>query len=165
MAGKVGARKFTDDDKAQMLVALAANDGNVKKTARELGVSAVTLRRYRDQHKRGQQPVSDETLDAAREDFLTKAASVRDAALSLLEEKIDEGSMSGRDLITAVGVLDDKIARANAANSTPTDGGNALPPPDQLRALMAGAVEGAIAAAERRDREIVEAEVVRELPA
>lgn len=41
-------RHHTDDEQVQALVHLAANDGNVRQTSRELGMPPATLRRWRD---------------------------------------------------------------------------------------------------------------------
>lgn len=41
-------RKYSDEARAASLAVLVANDGNVKRTAREVGVPASTLKRWRD---------------------------------------------------------------------------------------------------------------------
>jgi transposase-like protein len=164
MANTGTARRFSDKDKAAVLATLAANGGNLKRTARECNVLPATVRRWRDQARAGQGPPEEAVQEAVTE-FVSAAARVRDLALVSLEQKIREGSLKGSELITTVGVLDDKIRLATGQPTSRTEAASALPPPDALRELMAGVVQGAIAAAERRHGEIVDAEIVREIPA
>lgn len=163
MAGKVGARQFTQADKAQALVTLAANGGNIKRTARDLGVNPNTVRRWRTLAETDSGP--DKALVAvAIKEFVGDAERVRNKALGLLEARIDAGEIKAGELITALGVLDDKITRSKGLPTSTVNHQSALPSPEELRGLMTGFVAGAIAAAEERQTIIVDAELVEEIP-
>ncbi len=155
-------RRFTEADKAAVLTALAANDGNVKRTARETGVAPATVRSWRAQAAAGQGP-SEALVLAAVNDFVEDAARVRNKALALLEARISAQEIKSGELVTALGVLDDKVTRAKGLPTSRVENVSALPAPEQLRELMTGFVAGAIAAAEERQADIVDAEVVEEI--
>lgn len=156
------ARKFTDKDKAAALVALAANGGIIKRTAAELGILPATLRRWRDQDKQQAGPSADLVAQAVTH-FVDQAETVRNLALDKLETLIRADALSGRELITALGVLDDKVTRAKGLPTHNVQTTSTLPDAGVLRELMAGFIEGSVRAAEAREAEIVEAEIV-ELP-
>jgi transposase-like protein len=166
MAGTSGARRFTNEDKARAYVTLAANEGNIKRTARETDIPPATLRRWRAQWEREGPPSQEETEQAAG-DFVSTMSSVRDKALALLEKRIDSGDINAAQLITAVGVLDDKITRAQGLPDRRVEHPN-LPPPEQIAELLGTAVSKAIQMAENREREleiIEDAEVIERRPA
>jgi ribosomal protein L10 len=81
----------------------------------------------------------------------------------MLEERIEEGTIKPSELITTIGVLDDKIRLAKGLATSKVEHSSSLPPAAELQAVLAGVVQGAIAAAERRD-EVIDAEVVSEIP-
>jgi transposase-like protein len=166
MAGTSGARQFTEADKAQALVTLVANGGNVKRTSKDTGFAPATIRRWRDRQAQatGQAAASPGALAVAATSFTADLKRTRDKALTLLEERIDEGDIKTSELITAVGVLDDKITRAEPMEHH-VEHTLALPSPDEVRGLLGPFLEAGLANAARRHEEIVEAEVVRELPA
>lgn len=167
MAGTSGARTFSEADKARVLVTLASNDGNVKRTARETGVAPATVRKWRDQQRtastgQGVAPASPLAIAKATGVFLDDVQSTRNRALALLDARIRAGDIKTGELITAVGVLDDKhrlgagLANANV-NHTHT---HVLPSPDELRNVLLPFVQQGIADAARRHEEILDAEVV-----
>lgn len=164
MAGTANARRFTDEDKARVYATLTANGGNVKRTARECDVPPATIRRWRGQWEREGSP-PEEAVQAAAQSFVDDAKRVRNKALVLLEQKINEGDIKPGELNTVIGTLDDKIRLHQGLATSRVERTSTLPPADELRALMSGFVQGAIAAAEQRSAEIVEAEVVEERPA
>src|SRR5690242_6132706 len=158
-----GSRQaFSDADKAQVLATLAANGGNVKRTAAECGVSPAAIRSWRgkQEHGRGVAPA---LIEEAVDQFVEAAGRVRNLALEKLEEKIHAGDVRASELVTIVGVLDDKVTRAKGLPTSRVETSAALPDAQHLRELMSGFVEGAIRAAEQRHADIVEAEVVAEL--
>ncbi len=162
MAGKVGARTFTEEDKAQAIATLAANGGNIKRTARDLDVAPATLRRWRTQYEQGQ--VSTDLVSTAATTFIGDAERIRDKALAQLEAAIDAGKIQPAQLITALGVLDDKITRAKGLPTSHVQTSGQLPPLDEMKTLMTGFVAGALKAAADREAEIVDAELVEEIP-
>lgn len=105
-------------------------------------------------------------VSKAVDDFVKNAVSIRDKAMTALETRIDAGDIRSSELITTIGVLDDKITRARGLPTQRTEHLSALPPREELKGLMEGFVAGAISAAERRQGEILDAEIVevRELP-
>ncbi len=165
MAGTVGAKRLTEADKAQILATLAANDGNVKRTARDLGLTAPTVRRYRDKAVHGEGPAQ-ELVIAAVGDFVEKAETIRNKAMILLEARIMLGEIKASELITTIGVLDDKIRLAKNLPTSKVEHTSALPDAVALREALGPIVQGAIEAAGRRHDEIVDAEIVEatELP-
>jgi transposase-like protein len=159
-----GSRQaFSDEDKARVLASLAANGGIVKRTAAECGVSPATVRKWRGQQEHGQ-GVAQALVDEAVDEFVEAAARVRNLALARLEDKINAGDVKASELVTIVGVLDDKVTRARGLPTSRVETSAALPDAQHLRELMSGFVEGAIRAAEQRHTDIIDAEVVAEIP-
>src|SRR4051812_11842827 len=48
MIGGMARRRYSDEERAATLAALAANDGNLTRTAQQAGVPITTLLRWRD---------------------------------------------------------------------------------------------------------------------
>lgn len=155
-----GRTQFSDEDKARLYTALAANDWNVKRTARETGFSISTVRRYRDKFQ--SEPPSTELVEAAVGDFVADAERIRNLALVQLEAAIVNGEIKPRELVTAIGVLDDKITRARGLPTSRTETVSSFPSREELGELMGGFIVGAIEAAKQRHEEIVDAEIVEE---
>lgn len=168
MAGTSGARTYTEADKARVLVTLASNDGNVKRTSRDCdNIAPATIRKWRDQARtastgQGVAPASPTALAVATGVFVTDAQTTRNMALDLLRARIKAGDIKTSELITAVGVLDDKVrlasglANANVAHTHQ----HVLPSREELRQVLLPFVELGIANAARRHEEILEADVV-----
>lgn len=153
-------RIYTDEDKARGFLALTVHDGNLKRAARETGLPESTLRRWREEWAQGvPTPVIDGAVELA-EGFVNDAERVRDAALREIERKIPEAKPS--ELITIVGVLDDKITRARGLATSRTAVQHELPPPEQIRDALVAAMQGALEASRERQAVIVDAEVVVE---
>jgi len=153
---------YSDEDKAQILATLAANGGNVKRTARETGASPAAIRGWKGKQEQGR-GIAPALIDEAVDAFVEAAARVRNLALERLEEKIRAGDVKASELVTIVGVLDDKVTRAKGLPTSRVETQSALPDAQHLRELMSGFVEGAIRAAEQRHSDIIEAEVVSEI--
>lgn len=148
-----GQSRYSDEDKAAVLAVYAGNGGNLLRTSRETGVSRNTIR-----HWITNAPPPPETLQAAVDDFVDDARSLRNVALSTLRDRIAEATP--RELITIVGVLDDKVVRASGQPTSRTEHVNALPDREALREVLEGFVSVAVAAAEQRDSDIEDAEYV-----
>lgn len=151
-----GRSSYSDEDKASVLAVLAANNGNIKRTARETGIAEGTVRYWAKKAA----PPSDETLQAAVDDFVDKAEKIRGMALANLEAAIESGEISPRELITVIGVLDDKVTRAKGLPTQRTENTLALPSREALAELFGGFVQGAIEMAESRDADVVDGEYV-----
>lgn len=158
MAGK---SQYSEADKARVYVALATNDGMVKRAARETGVPETTVRRWKEEfEKHG--PPSEGVVETVVGEFLEKAEAVQWKALQRLEEKIDANDVTARDLITTVGVLNDKITRMKGLPSGRVDHHHHLPPAEELRELLTGLGQGALEQGRQQRAELVEAEIVEQ---
>lgn len=163
MAGKA---TYTDAKKAEVYVVLAANDQNVKRTARETGVPENTVRRWRDVWKTEGPPRIEEVQKAVG-DFIEDSERVRNKALMEIERQIDAQELKGAALVTAYGVITDKIDRAKGLATGKIEHVHTLPSAEEARELMRGFFEGGRQMAAEREQEIIEAEVVEQpaLPA
>lgn len=156
-----GRSTYSPEDKAAVMAVLAANGGNQKRTARDTGVALSTLR-YWIAHPESAPP-SDEQVQVAVDKFVGDAQRIRDKALRKLEGLVNQNVVSARELITVVGVLDDKITRASGLPTQRTEHQHALPSREELQSVLGAAIGGMIEMAERRDVEIVDGEVVEEV--
>lgn len=147
-----GRSTYSDEDKAAVLAVLAANGGNAKRTSRETGVPLGTLRYW----AKGKASPPAEVVQQQTDEFVSKAEKIRSMALSKLETAVESGEISARDLITVIGVLDDKITRASGLPTQRTEHQHALPSREELQLVLGAAIGGMIDAAERRDDEIIE---------
>lgn len=164
MAGS--ATKFSEADKAKVFVALTSNDGNVKRTTRDTGVPESTVRRWKNEWKQSGPP-DQGALEVAVDEFYDRAEEVRFLALDKIEAKLkdphDKSTMSA--LIAVVGVLDDKIARVKGiGTSSKVEHQLVLPTAEEFRQVMQGFLRTGLEAAQQRDEEIIEAEVVEQVP-
>src|SRR4051812_14575665 len=92
----------TDDDKGRAVRALTANEGNVKRTSRELDIPEQTVRDWKKEMERGQlSPSVVEAVPAAIDATVNDFERMRDKALIALEEEIDGRTLKGRDYIVA----------------------------------------------------------------
>lgn len=153
---------YTDADRARVYVVLTTNEGNVKRTARETGVPENTVRRWKKEWQQNGPPSLDDVEEAAG-DFLAEAERVRWKALMALDGKIEQAKPS--ELITVIGVLDDKIARAKGLAVGKVEHVHTLPSPDEIRQTLGAALAGVLQAAKERQEEIIDAELVEQAPA
>lgn len=160
-----GRSKFTEEDRAFVYVTLASNDGNVKRTSRETGIPEQTVRRWKSEF--AEQPPEVHAVEAAVGMQVDDMARVEQLALKELERKIRAQELKGSELITVVGVLNDKKTRAQGLATSRTEHRVALPSREEIAELLGGAVASAIQAAEQRQEDIVDAEIVEQkvLPA
>jgi len=154
-----GRPQYTDQAKAAAFAALEVNDGNVKRTARDLGLPVSTLRRWRDDWEKSKNLPAAEDLIQATGDFLEDAERVRNLALTKMEAKLHNGEGTVAQIATVMGILDDKIARAKGLADRVTEHKITLPSRDEIVAALSGLQQGAIEAAAARDEVIVEAEL------
>jgi transposase-like protein len=165
----VARTTYTDADKARAYVVLTANDGLVKRAARELDIPENTLRRWRDEWEKSGPPALEE-VEAAVGEFIDRAVSVRDDALAVISMKLqllkrDPEKAKLAELSTVFGILQDKIDRAaGLGNKNQVDHFHHLPPADEIRELMQGFVAAGIATATQRSEDIVDAEIVEQAP-
>lgn len=153
---------YTEEQKASVYVTLASNDGNVKRTARDLGIPVSTIRRWNDEWKRQESLPSVEMLNEAIGNFADKAETIRWKALVELERQL--GTAKPGDLIKIVGILDDKITRARGLADRTVEHRHVLPSAEELHALVQGFAEATRQAALERADDIIDAEVVEQAP-
>lgn len=160
-----GRTTYTDAQKAEVYVVYAANEGNVKRTARDTGVPISTIRRWRDEWNRQENLPDVSVLEEAVGDFADKAESIRWKALIALEANIH--TAKPHDLIKVIGILDDKITRARGLADRTVEHRHTLPSADELRELVGAFIEGSKQAALDRADDVIDAEIVEqaELPA
>jgi transposase-like protein len=150
-----GKSQYSDSDKARVYTTLLANEGNVKRTARETAVPEATVRRWKNEFE--ENPPTPEAVAEAVEDFLNDAKRVRNKALLEIERQIDAQMFKGAALVTVVGVLDDKITRVEGVVSKhQVDVQHHLPSAEEARELMGSLLQGALAAGRERQTELVE---------
>lgn len=150
---------YSDEDLARLYVSLTANEGNVKRTARDTGIPESTVRSWKQKWETDGPPSYGE-VEVAVSDFTTDAERVRNKALASIEEKIP-GAKVG-ELTTLVGVLDDKIMRARGLATGRVEHTLALPAADEIREALSAVFQGAIQAAANREADIIDAEVIEE---
>jgi transposase-like protein len=161
----VARAAYTESEKAHVYVVLTANEGNVKRTARDTGTPEQTVRRWRDEWQKNGPP-QEQVVQEATQDYVASLAQTRDLALQRMHERLvrDEGTLP--QIATVFGVLTDKINIAQGLDVKRVEHTHNLPSADQVRELMSGFVSGMQALAVAREAEIIEAEVVevKELP-
>ena len=151
-----GHRTYTDSDRATVFAELTVNEGNVKRTSRNTGIPISTVRTWKQLWEKEGTPESVEAeLEAITSNFLEEATRVRDKLLVKLEQMLDRGDVSPRDVTTALGVLSDKIrAYEQITKTQKVEHMFQLPPAEEIRELFLGAVSGMVAAAQTRALEI-----------
>lgn len=162
---------YTEEDKARVYVVLTANDGIVKRTARETGVPDNTVRRWRDEWEKNGPP-STGSVELAANDFITEAEDLRFLGLRALRAKLDLLLVTPKDVnvaqvTTLVGILTDKIDRAAGINRPRDDGDTKQLGAEQIRELLVGYTHAMQELSASREEEIIDAEIVepRALPA
>lgn len=157
-----GRTTYTEADKARVFVVLTANDGNIKRTARETGVPESTVRNFKREFE--QNPPSAELVEAEIEtgDYTVDLEVIRTELALALRREIPH--MRGKDLAVALGIVDDKLTRARGLATERTETVHRLPSPEELALAGQMLAQGAIEAARQRQQEIVEANV-RQQPA
>lgn len=151
------ARAYTDDDRARAYVYLTANEGNIKRTARETGIPISTLRTWRDEWEAAGPPDTADVVVVAGE-FVQDAERVRNKALLELEKKIPQATPSA--LVATIGMLTDKLNIAQGLATSRHETIHSLPSGEDIKAVLGPVLERAIQAAQMRDEEIIDAEVI-----
>lgn len=140
-------RVYTDMDRARAAVMLQANDGNVKRTARELGLPVMTVSDWKQLWEREGYPENiAEVLPAAIEDLTGQMKSVVIEAVRIVREKLPQAS--AKDAAWIAGVFTDKLRliEGQATHRTETVHTVQLDPIElakQLEAYVADAVDAA----------------------
>jgi len=155
MAGRAA---YPESKRAEVFVLLEANDGNVKRTARDSGMPPSTVRKWRDDWSKGIGIPSVDLVKASSGEFVDEATRVRNLALVELEKKLPNASAA--HLAQIIGTLDDRISRARGVADKVTEHKITLPSREEIVSALQGLQQQAIEAAAMREQEIVEAEVI-----
>jgi len=156
------AKAYTDAEIASVYVVLTTNEGNVKRTARDTGVPENTVRRWKKKWESEGPPQLDE-IEQVATDMISEAERVRDLALRKIEDRLREDKGTLAQIVTAYGVLTDKIDRARGIGSSHHHEHKlTLPSPDEIRATLGALVEGVQAGHAVREDEIEDAEIIEQ---
>jgi transposase-like protein len=98
---------YTSDDRAAGLAALESNGGNLRRTARETGISDATLRRWRDETDERKDAANAARMPEARATLTERLRAFVDAALTVAPDKLHDANL--RDVFTSVGIAIDKL--------------------------------------------------------
>lgn len=114
------AHPYSERDRALALAALEANAGNLTRTAKQLGMSDRTLRRWRNQQRDPDNtaPLKSATSDelpAARANIADRLRDFIHQALDIAPEKLDEASL--QHVFTAIGI---SVEKAQLLDGKPT---------------------------------------------
>lgn len=151
-------RRYTERDQAKTAVVLKANGGNVKKTGRETGVPPATVRDWKQKWEEDGYP-DVEDFELELKDFVESATEVRFLMVEMLREKIERRELTGRDLITGIGILTDKINIMTGMATSRTEHVElALPDPQELAKALATFVGNSVDDAINRNEEIEDAD-------
>jgi len=150
-------RTYTDREKAVVYAELQVNEGNVKRTARNTGIDASAVRRWKMEWEANVVPQSIiAEVELVASDFISDAVRFRGKLLQKLEQVLDSGERATiPQLTTGIGILSDKIRAYEAiSETTRVEHTLALPPVEELRELFSGLVVGMLDAARTRAAEI-----------
>lgn len=158
-----GRASYSEQDKARVFLALTANDGNVKRTAREIGVPETTVRNFKREFE--DNPPSQELVQQEFEtgDYVAELETLRKELSVALRRKIPD--MTGHQLAVSYGIIDDKLTRARGLATSRTEHVHTLPSAEELALAGQMLATGAIEAARQRQAELAESNVRREQPA
>jgi hypothetical protein len=103
---------YSEKDRAETLVALEANRGNILRTAEQTGIGEATIHRWVDEssktgdNKSSLAVATEEVLPATRDEFIEELKSVRNRALRHLSSNLED--LKPREAATTLGILIDK---------------------------------------------------------
>lgn len=155
---------YTQEDKARVYVVLSANDGNVKRTARETGMPESTVSRWKREFAK--EPPSTELVETAVSDFVGEADDLRMQGLKALKGKLDLLIQNPKDVnvgqvTTMIGILTDKIDRAAGLATSRVEHEHRLNSSD-IREALVGFVQDMQSLSKSREEEIQDAEIIEQ---
>lgn len=148
-------RQYSERDKALVFAELEINEGNIKRTARNLNMPVSSVRYYKTQwEEKGVPTTVVEAVPAVVGEFIADAERVRDKLLIALEEAVDAGKITPREIVTAIGVLTDKVRAAKGLDAKKVEHSITLPDAEEMRALFAGVIGDVVGQAQTRNDEL-----------
>ena len=156
-------RIYTAEEQARAYVVLETNQGNIMRTARDCNMPETTIRRWKAEWAENppEQALVAEVVDEEG-GFVENAERVRDKALATLEGKLDKATPSA--LVATIGMLQDKVSIARGLATSRNETVHALPSPEEIAKTLGAVLAGAIEAAQARDADIIDVELIA-LPA
>ena len=156
------ASRYLEEDIARAYVTWVANGQMMKRTARDTAIPESTLRKWIRGWEENGPPVDPRELERVAGEFAEEAERIRDIALAQLEAKLPNANVS--QLVAVVGMLTDKVNITRGLATSRVEHVKALPPAEEIAQALGTALQAALVAAQQRDDEIVDAEVLA-LPA
>lgn len=152
-------RVYTDDDKARVLAVLTANNGNVKRTARDTQVAEQTVRDWKKAAERGTLPAKVvSALPVAAQDFMQKAETIRDLAMDELEIALRQGDVKPAQLVPVIGMLTEKILLVKGQATSRTEHVSTGPTPEEFGQRLMEFMDNSFKSALEREADIVDVE-------
>ena len=156
-------RRYTNEEKARVRYLLELSDWNVRRTAADTGVPRETIANWKRLWQNGGTPEAIENIAVEiATDYIADAEYVRDAALRRLRQRVDDPEITTKDLYTMYGILTDKIDRAKGLVTKNQKVVVEMPDLKELGTQLGTFLAGALSAAQQRQGEIIEAEVIGE---
>ena len=154
-------RTYSDSDKALIYAELEMSGGNVKRTARNLDIPVSTIRAFKGKWaEQGLPQEVKEAVPTVAGEFVDDAERVRDKLLVALEQAVDQRKITPREIVTALGVLTDKIRAMRGLDAKKVEHSVTLPDATEMRALFAGVIGEVVGAARLRNEELEAADIV-----
>lgn len=159
-------RTYTDQDRANVYVAMRVNNENIARSSRDTTVPEATIRDWRDTWARDGGPPSEvlELAAGTATDFVIDATRVRDKALAELERQIDARDVKAAQLIAAVGMAEDKIRLAKGLATSRSETVQTKVDPEAFRAEFEKYITDTLAKTDERDADINQGEGAEIIP-
>lgn len=110
-------------------------------------------------NEEGVPPAVVDALPAVLGNFVEDAERVRDKLLVALEKAVDDGKITPREIVPALGMLQDKIRALRGLDTKKVEHTLSLPNADEVRSLFAGVIQEVVHAAETRSLEVEDADI------
>jgi transposase-like protein len=154
-------RTYSDNDKALIFAELEMSEGNIRRTSRNLNIPISTVRYFKQQWETEGVPKEiAEAIPTVVQEFVDDAERVRDKLLIALEQKVDSRDINAREIVTALGVLTDKIRAMRGLDARKVEHSISLPDAEEMRSLFQGVISEVVGAAQTRNDELEDAEIV-----
>lgn len=99
--------RYSDEQRASALAALKANNGNVNKTAREIGIPEPTLRTW--SLREDAYPVPHELQEQKNGELTVELKTLAHALLRSALDKSDDKNANIQQVVTSLGIVIDKL--------------------------------------------------------
>jgi len=156
-----GVSKYTEEDRGKVYFSLQLNDGNVKRTSRELGYPESTVRQWKKDFVENGPPAAD-VVEEVSNQFVVVGERIQFKALLRAEKMVDDPGtpLKLAELTALSGMLTDKLNAARGLATQRVEHKHTLPSADEARELLRGFASELIEMSASRDGEIIDAEIV-----